>query len=176
VKSTIEAICTHSNRRRPPTYGEASAELSRFLCLHSLEGGMGPLLHGLARWVGAHIGGSSTCYDYALPGELFSERKVEFTENFCRLLCHFGTLVTISDKDFNECDFVWRFRPHFSDKYSIRVSRRISRVGLNRGTSSRGASRHPGTLVASTALRENINGQHDNLYNYTINVLLCPIL
>lgn len=171
TKNTIDAICSHS-RRRLPTYSESSRVLSRFLRAHGHELGLGAVIRGLHLWVSAHIN-SEVCFDFSLPGELFSERKTEFTESFCLVLCHFGDLIAVSARDFNECSFVWRFHPHLSDKYAMRVSRKISRLGLDR---SGRAVHSAGTLIQSTARRENVRGQNDNLYHFTVNALLCPIL
>lgn len=147
--------------------------LSRFLKSSVNEVGVVPLIAGLNSWVSAHAN-SSQCFDYVLPGELFSERKPEFTEKFCLLLCHFGSLVNIVDKDFNDCAFVWRYHAHFSDKYAIRVCRKIARTILNQNT--RNVKHNPGDIVKSTVCRENIDGKNDSLFSYTVNALLCPIL
>lgn len=171
TKNTIETICAHS-RRRTPTYAQTSKVLSRFLKTHGHEMGLGPVIGGLHRWVLAHVD-SAVCHDFSLPGEIFSERKVEFTESFCLVLCHLGTLVSIVDKDFNECHFVWRYHPHISDKYSVRASRRISRLGLNVRLSTVNSS---GNIIESSVRRENMCGQHDSMYNYALNAMLCPIL
>lgn len=171
TKSTIETISSHS-RHRCSSYADASKALSQFLRAYAHEPGLAPVIHGLQKWVRSNIGRDFS-FDYSIPGEVFSERKIEFTESYCLVLCQFGTLVAISDKDFNDCDFVWRFHPHFSDKYSTRVVRRISRLGLAAGKRS---LHYPGQISESVVIRGNIHGQKDSLYQYTINALLCPIL
>ena len=146
--------------------------LSRFLKAHGHEPGLGPVIGGLHRWVAAHVN-SAVCHDFSLPGEIFSERKVEFTERFSLVLCHLGTLVLIVDQDFNECQFVWRYHPHISDKYSIRVARRISRLGLDARLTTTNSA---GNVSESSVRRENTHGQLDSMYNYALNAMLCPIL